>query len=331
MKTKAVVFTSPGQASFQEIDMPAPGPDEVQIRTTYSTVSIGTEGWVFQNLFTWQPTPYPCVPGYQRVGVIETIGANVKGWQAGDKVMATNGAWKGPVNSAWGSHVALANTRAAELYRIPKGADEIDASATVVAQVGYNAAYRADYGAGDWVVVYGDGLIGQFAAQSARSRGARVILVGHRAERLALAGCFSADLALDSRKDDIVARVHECTGGKPVTAILDTVQKQSAQEQYVPLLENGHGQIVYSGFTPGDTWADMGLLQKHELTTHYVSGWTRARMEATLQLMAEGKLQLRPLITHLVNSADAPAMYRMTLEKSAPFLGITFNWKGETA
>jgi 2-desacetyl-2-hydroxyethyl bacteriochlorophyllide A dehydrogenase len=326
MKTKAVVFTSPGQASYQDIDMPAPKPDEVQIRTTYSTISIGTEGWVFQNLFTWQPTPYPCVPGYQRVGIIEALGADVKGWQVGDKVMATNGAWEGPVHSAWGSHVALGNTRAAELYRIPAGADEIDASATVVAQVGYNAAYRASYGAGDWVVVYGDGLIGQFAAQSARSRGAKVILVGHRAERLALAGRFSADLALDSRHDDIVARVHECTGGKPVTAILDTVQKQSAQEQYVPLLENGTGQIVYSGFTPGDTWADMGLLQKHELTTHYVSGWTRARMEATLQLMGAGKLQLRPLITHLVQSTDAPAMYHMTLEKSAPFLGITFKW-----
>ncbi|HEY3340400.1 MAG TPA: medium chain dehydrogenase/reductase family protein, partial [Anaerolineae bacterium] len=309
----------------------APGPDEVQIRTSYSTVSIGTEGWVFQNLFTWQPTPYPCVPGYQRVGVIEAIGRNVTGWQAGDKVMATSSAWEGPVQPAWGAHIALANTRSAELYRIPAGVDEIDASAAVVAQVGYNAAYRAAFGTGDWVVVYGDGLIGQFAAQSARSRGAQVILVGHRPERLALARRFSADTAFDSRSDDIVTRIRACTGGRPVTAILDTVQKEAAQEQYIPLLEYGRGQIVYSGFTPGATWADMGLLQKHELTTHYVSGWTRPRMEATLQLMAEGKLQLRPLITHLVASEHAPAMYRMTLEKSTPFLGITFHWQGEAA
>jgi hypothetical protein len=50
-------------------------------------------------------------------------------------------------------------------------------------------------------------------------------------------------------------------------------------------------------------------------------------MEATLHLMAEGKLRLRPLITHLVACRDAPAMYHMALEKSAPFLGITFNWQ----
>src|SRR5487761_2173501 len=161
MKAKAVVFTGPGQVELQEIDTPAPKPDEVQIRTTYSTVSVGTEGWVFQNLFTWMPTPYPCVPGYQRVGVIEAIGSDVRGWQGGDKVMATNGVWSGPVYSAWGSHIAVANTRAAELYPIPEGADEVDASCTVVAQVGYNAAHRAYFTPGDWVVVYGDGLIGQ--------------------------------------------------------------------------------------------------------------------------------------------------------------------------
>ena len=328
MKTAAVVFTAPGQVALQDIDMPAPAPDEVQIRTTYSTVSVGTEGWVFQNVFTWMPggTPYPCVPGYQRAGVIEAIGSAVEGWKPGDHVMATSGSWSGAVVPTWGSHVAVGNTRASELYRIPAGADPIDASGAVVAQVGYNAAYRATYGAGDWVVVYGDGLIGQSAAQAARTRKARVILVGHRPERLALAQQFSADVALDSRHEDVVARVQALTGGTPVTAVLDSVQTEAAQRQYVPLLEHGRGQIVYCGFTSGKTWADMGLLQQRELTTHFISGWNRARMEATLQLMATGGMQLRPLITHLVSYEKAPEMYRMTLEKNAPFLGITLRW-----
>ena len=63
----------------------------------------------------------------------------------------------------------------------------MDAAGAVVAQVGYNAASRVAMQPGDWVVVYGDGIIGQSAAQAARARGARVILVGHRAERVALA------------------------------------------------------------------------------------------------------------------------------------------------
>jgi threonine dehydrogenase-like Zn-dependent dehydrogenase len=263
---------------------------------------------------------------YQRVGVIEAVGSTVTGWHVGDHVMATTGSWRGAVASTWGSHVAVGNTRASELYRIPDGLDPIDASATVVAQVGYNAAYRATYHAGDWVVVYGDGLIGQSAAQAARSRNARVILVGHRAERLALAQKYSADVVLDSRHDDIAARMSVLTEGRVVAAVLDSVQTESVQRQYVPLLEHGRGQIVYCGFTSAKTWADMGLLQQRELTAHFISGWNRARMEATLQLMAQGSMQLRPLITHLVDYTQAPDMYRMTLEKSAPFLGITLKW-----
>ena len=182
MKTQAVIFTSPGQVEIGEIEMPDPGADEAQVRTLYSTVSAGTEGWVFQNLFTWMNgTPYPCVPGYQRVGVIEKLGSSVVGWHEGDKVMATVGTWDGPVKPTWGCHVAVGNTRAAELYELPAGTDEVDAAGAVVAQVGYNAAYRAVLTEGDWVLVYGDGLIGQCAAQAARSRGARVILAGHRA------------------------------------------------------------------------------------------------------------------------------------------------------
>lgn len=327
MQTPAIVFTDVAQAALQNIDMPEPGAGEVQLRTTYSIVSAGTEGWAFRNLFTWQPTQYPCVPGYQRVGVITALGPGVTGWQVGDKAVATNGRWPGAVRPFWGSHVGLANTIATELYRIPEGADELDAAGTVVAQVGYNAAFRADYQPGDWVVVYGDGLIGQSGAQAARARGARVIIVGHRPERLALAAQHSADHALNSRQCNVVDAVRQITGQQTVTAILDTVQAEDAQVEYVPLLQNGKGQVVYSGFTPGKTWADMGLLQKRELTAHFVSGWTRPRMEATLSLMATGQMRLRPLITHFVSYHRGPEMYRMIVEKCEPFVGIAFDWQ----
>ena len=326
MDTQAIVFIAPGEVALQSIPMPDPRPGEVQIRTRFSTISAGTEGWAFQDRFTWQPTPYPCVPGYERVGVIVALGAGVEGWQIGDTVMATVGAWDSPVKPHWGSHAALANTVARELYRLPPGTDEVDASGAVVAQVGYNAASRVAMQPGDWVAVYGDGIIGQSAAQAARARGARVVVVGHRPERLSLAAKHSADAAVNARDGDVVEQVQEIAGRKTVTAILDSVQTEPAQREYTPLLEHARGQIVYCGFTPAATWADMGELQKHEFTTHYVSGWTRPRMEATLQLMAEGKIRLRPLITHLVPYAQGPDMYRMILGKSAPFMGITLDW-----
>ncbi len=325
-QTEAIVFTGVGQVEVRRVDVPEPGPNEVQVRTLFSTISGGTEGWILENLFTWKATDYPCVPGYQRMGVIEAVGAEVVGWQIGERVMATVSTYPG-INAQSGSHSALSNTPASEIYRIPDGTDDVDASGAVVAQVGYNAASRAVIEPGDWAVVYGDGLIGQCAAQAIRERGAYVILVGHRSERLRLAALHSADIVIDNHHESVVETVQQHTGGKPVTVVLDTVQNEAAQREYVPLLERTKGQIVYSGFTPGTTWADMALLQQKEFTAHFVSGWTRERMEATLKLFSEQKMNLRPLITHLVPYQQGPEMYQQHLDKSGSALGMTMDWR----
>ncbi len=330
MWTNAVVFTGVDQVEMRRIEMPTPGANEVQVRTDFSTISAGTEGWCLRNLFTWAPTPYPVVPGYQRVGTVVALGPEVKDWKVGDRVMATRGCWKGtPVKAFWGAHAAVCNTQADEVFRIPPGCDDVDASAAVTAQVGYNAGYRPDMQAGDWFAVYGDGIIGQFAAQAARSRRARAVLVGHRPERLQAAGKAGIEAVVNARTEDVIATVRRVTGRETVTAVVDTVQTLEAQKQYVDLLEDWTGQIVYSGFTPGNCWADMALLQQRRLTCHNVAGWTRPRMEATLALMAAGKLSMRPLLTHLVPPARGADMYRMIRRKSKPFVAITIDWTKE--
>jgi threonine dehydrogenase-like Zn-dependent dehydrogenase len=240
--------------------------------------------------------------------------------------MATVGTWQGDVVPFWGSHGDVLNTVASELYRIPEGVDDIDASGLVVAQVGYNAAFRPTISQGDWVVVYGDGLIGQSGAQAARARGANVILVGHRADRVALARAHSAHFAINSRECVPADAVREIIGGF-AAVVIDTVQSEAAQQEYMPMLETAHGQVVYSGFTPGKTWADMGRLQQQELTAHFVAGWTRQRMESTLALMAQGKMSLKPLITHHLAAADLADAYNMIIAKSKSFLGITLDWR----
>ncbi len=329
MQTPAVVFESVGRVSARPIEMPPPGPGQAQIRTRYSTISPGTEGWCLLNQFTWQPTIYPSVPGYQRTGEIIAFGEGVEGWNVGDICMATVGSWEGEVVPFWGAHAGVINTAASELFRIPEGVDEVDASGCIVAQVGYNAASRIVLrdGETDWVVVFGDGIIGQSAAQAARARGARVIVAGHRQKRLGLAAAMGADAVFYSSEDGFLDRVREVTGGY-VTAVIDTIQTEAAQEQYMPLLEYANGQVVYSGFTPGKVWADMGALQRKELTAHFVAGWTRPRMESTLALMAEKKMRVRPLVTHLVPWPEGPAMFEMILRKEKTFMAITLDWTG---
>ncbi len=324
----AVIFQSPNLVRIEQLEMPEPRSGELQIRTRYSGISAGTEGHVLAERFDSIPAHFPCVPGYQRVGVIESIGEGVQGFALGQRVFATSGSWEGHAQPRWGAHLSLANSLASEVYRCPEEVSDIDLAHTVVAQVGYNAASRVANLQGNWVVVYGDGLIGQAAAQCARARGARVILVGHREERLELARRHSADAVVNSHNEDVRAEVMELSGAKPVVAILDSVQRVSVQQEYIGLLEPGVGQIVYCGYSQGTVWADMKLLQEQELIARFVSGWTRQRLEATMNLMRAGQLRLEPLMTHIVAFERAAQMYEIIAQNSLPHLGMTLDWSG---
>jgi 3-hydroxyethyl bacteriochlorophyllide a dehydrogenase len=327
-QASAVMFARAGEVDMATLAVSEPARGEVQVLTELSVVSAGTEGWMLKDEFTWTATPFPCVPGYQRVGMITALGSGVSGWEIGERVVATASRWQGTPMPHVGAHVSLANTAVAEVYKVSEGLDAVDAAAAVVAQVGWNAAGRATIVPGDWVVVYGDGLIGQLAAQAARVRGARVVLVGRREERMRLAAEHSADHVVDGRDPDLVERIRSQVDGRTVAAVLDSVQSESAQRVYVDLLERGRGEIVYCGFTPGSAWADMGLLQQRELTAHFVSGWARERMESTLAQLARQRLRVRPLVTHLVAADRAPEMYRMILNRSEPHLGVALDWSG---
>lgn len=328
MKTPAIVFRAQDEVTVFNLEVPHPRKHELQVRSTYSTLSAGTEGWILSNRLSWAPTRYPCVPGYQRCGVVTALGAGVTGWQVGDRVLALSGSWSNPeIAGASGAHIGLANVSTAFAYHLPAEVSDLDASSTVIAQVGYNAASRGCCEAGDWVLVLGDGLVGQCSAQAARALGAQVILIGHRPERLRIAREFSADLVIDGRTEDVSSVVRKRVGPRGVRVVIDSVQTTSSQQRYIDLVEPRRGQVVYNGFNPDDQWANVGRLQQRELTAHFVLHWTRERMEATLRLMAAGKIRISPLVTHVVPYARGPEMYRMIGARDQPFLGITLDWR----
>src|SRR5688500_11521774 len=100
----AVVFPAANRVVVQDLQMPAPKRGEVQVRSTRSTISAGTEGWCLRDGFGWTPVPFPCVPGYQRSGTITALGEDVSSeWRVGQRVFAVGADWEGgSVNSFWG-------------------------------------------------------------------------------------------------------------------------------------------------------------------------------------------------------------------------------------
>jgi NADPH:quinone reductase-like Zn-dependent oxidoreductase len=162
MKAPTIVFAAKDNVVIRDLDVPPPGEHEIHVQSLYSTISAGTEGWILRDLFTWMASQHPCVPGYQRSGIVTAIGPEVTGWRVRDRTLALTGIWSNTdVARAFGGHIALANVPTEFAYHVPSRVNDVDASSGVVAQVGYNAANRATFKRGDCVLVYGDGLVGQ--------------------------------------------------------------------------------------------------------------------------------------------------------------------------
>jgi len=286
--TAAVVCTGPRQVEVARVGLPELGANDVVVSTLASGVSTGTDRWAMQGRFGWAVLEPPFVPGYQRAGIVEAVGADVHTVAVGQQVVATNSYDYIGARAAWGAHTGLGICRAADVYDAT-GIDAHRAAFLVVAQVGVNAASRITLPDGP-VTVYGDGVIGTSAALAARERGFDVTVVGRHAERLEVLAALGLGIRFGT---DATA----AAGREPV-AVIDTVHNDSAFAEYVVALPRRTGQIVYSGHSPDNAtaWADMAQLQQRELTAHFVSGWTDERLALTLALMRSDVLPMERLV-----------------------------------
>lgn len=295
---EAVVCDGAGHTSIGRLRLAAPGPTDVVIRCLVSGVSTGTDKWVMQGRFVWRDIVYPVVPGYQAAGVVEAVGAEVKGIRIDQQVAATAGRAFVEVESAWGTHASRIVADRSEVYDAT-GIPAARAAFIVSSQVGYNAASRLQLEAGSRVLVVGDGIIGASAALACVARGFAVLVLGRHEPRLAV--LRSVGLATHAAGD----AAREAMAEYAPLAVIDTVQNDEAFGTYVDALPRATGQLVYSGHSPGGVtaWADMAVLQKREFTVHFVAGMLPHRLEATLALMRDGRMPTDRLVGVL---ADGP-------------------------
>lgn len=218
MQAQAVVAAEPRAVELRQVRVPEPGPEDVVIRVAHSWISPGTEGSFVRGerkdgetpLAPHDPPPFPHVPGYQKVGVVEWTGAAVRDLAAGDMVAATI-SHVSEMAFPFAGHISPAITHCSQVWKVPHGVDPVALSGFVLAQVGYNCAMRPVLAAGDSAVVIGDGLVGQWTAQALAGRGARVMLVGRHDARLAAFAAGSLDALVNARAADPLAAAQAWT------------------------------------------------------------------------------------------------------------------------
>jgi 2-desacetyl-2-hydroxyethyl bacteriochlorophyllide A dehydrogenase len=332
MQAQAAVATAPNRVEFADVHVPEPGPEDVVIRVRHSWISPGTEGSFVRGeriagdtpREESDPLPFPHVPGYQKGGVIEHIGSDVRGIEVGDEVFATISHIEG-MFFPFAGHVSPAVTHASQVWKLSPGASLLGASGACLAQVGFNVASRAPIEKGDAAVVIGDGLVGQWAAQVLASHGARVLMAGRHDERLALAQKYlPAQSVLNTRQEKLLEAAREWAP-HGVAAVADTAGSIETLEELCPLMKHG-GHIVSAGFYGPNGRLDLQKLRDRELTLHAPSGWNRERITSTLELLASGAMEAERLITHRFPSSRCGEAFELILSRSEPFLGVVLDW-----
>ena len=212
-----------GGTRLTEAPTPLPGAGQVLIQVAASGINRAD---LLQIAGHYPPPPgEPEHPGLEVAGTIATLGADVEGWQIGDRVSAL---------LAGGGHADYALAHASLLLRTPDVLTDVEAATLPEALatawstlVGFGAEVIGGLTPGDDVLILGgSGGVGTLAVQIATTAGGRVITTAGGPEKVAALAGLGAAVVLDHRAlspADLTAAVLAATDGRGADVIFDVL------------------------------------------------------------------------------------------------------------
>ncbi len=269
--------------------------------------------------------------GYSCSGTVIAVADDVTDFQIGDRV-ACGGA-------GYASHCAINWVPRNLVVRVPDSVPLDAASLTTIAAIAMQGLRQAQVSVGETVLVVGAGLLGVITTQLARAAGCRVIAVDLDQSRIDRAKALGANLAMLSNDPQLFAAVENFSRYGADAAIITAATKSADPLELAAKVLRKRGRIVVVGDV-GMGVARSSLYQK-ELTlamscsygpgrydpayeeggNDYPVGyvrWTENRnMEAVLDLMASGALQVSALLERRYPVMDAAKAYHELLESKS--------------
>lgn len=288
-------------------------------------------------------TPLPL--GYCNVGNL----VSVKGWEPEQSGMAL-----GDRVVSNGPHAQVVRVPRLLCAAVPDAVSDETAAFTVLGAIALQGIRLASPTIGETVVVSGLGLIGQLAVQILKANGCRVIGIDVDADRCALAKQFGAETLDLSVNQDPIGFTDAYTKGCGVDAVLITAATTSSKPVHQAAeMCRKRGRIVLVGVT-GLQLNRSDFYEKElsfQVSCSYGPGrydplyenkgqdypagfvrWTEQRnFEAVLNLMAEGKIVVEPLISHRFSFESAADAYEMIAAGQEPYMGILLQYDGDRA
>jgi L-iditol 2-dehydrogenase len=342
---RAAVYRAPDDVRTERIDVPGIGAGEVLVRVD----TCGICGTDLKKIHTGSHAA-PRIFGHEMAGTIAAIGAEVRGFAVGDRVMAfhhmpcgecfycrkqtfaqceryklvgTTAGLGEPAGGGFAEYIRVMDwivgdgVTPAGLVRVPDDIPFEQAAFIEPVNTCYKAIKLLALEADDTVLVIGQGSIGILLAALAKVAGATVLTSDLYAERHAVAAGFGLDHPLDARTD-VVAAVKAATDGRGADVALVAVGADKLIQQAMEAIRPGGRVMLFASTQHGTAPFDPAAVCMEEKTLMGSYSASVAIQQEAIDLVFEGyrsgRLDLTKLISH-----------RFALEQAAEAIALASN------
>lgn len=310
LKTLAVVLEAPEKLALNHLELTPPGSDDVVVDIAWSGISTGTEKLLWSGRMPDFPgMGYPLVPGYESVGYVIDAGAESE-LQVGQQVFVPGASCYGDVRGLFGgaaSRIVLPSARAVPVdERIGEEGVLLALAATA-----YHALAQTNASPPELIV--GHGVLGRLLARIATALFETPPIVWETNPKRAggASGYTVVDPAADERRD--YAAIYDVSGD---AGLLDTL---------IGRLARG-GEVVLAGFYDVPLKFAFPPAFMREARIRVAAEWQPRDLHAVIDLVGDGRLSLKGLITHHEQAGDADRAYR-TAFGDPDCLKMVLDWR----
>ena len=320
---RVAIMEGIGKMGFTRRPIPTPKADEVLVKLEYVGI-CGSDMHYYETGaigdFVVEP---PFVLGHEPGGTVVEVGSNVTHLKVGDRVALEPGKTCGhckfcregkynlcpdvvffatpPVDGVFQEYVA----HEADLcFKLPDNVSTLEGALIEPLAVGFHAAIQGDAHLGQKAVDMGAGCIGLVSLMALKARGVEeVYVVDVMDKRLDKAMELGATAVINGKREDVVARLNELTGGAGTDLAIDTAGSEFTVRQAIMAAAKGSTIVLVGYSKSGEMNMPTDFILNKELTLKSVFRY-RHIYPIAIEAVASGKVNLKGIVSNIFPLSD---------------------------
>lgn len=320
---RVAIMEGIGKMGFTQRPIPTPKEDEVLVKLEYVGI-CGSDMHYYETGaigdFVVEP---PFVLGHEPGGTVVEVGSKVTHLKVGDRVALEPGKTCGhcrfcregkynlcpdvvffatpPVDGVFQEYVAH---QADLCFKLPDNVSTLEGALIEPLAVGFHAAIQGDAHLGQKAVVMGAGCIGLVSLMALKARGVEeVYVVDVMDKRLDKAMELGATAVINGKREDVVARLNELTGGAGTDLAIDTAGSEFTVRQAIMAAAKGSTIVLVGYSKSGEMNMPTDFILNKELTLKSVFRY-RHIYPIAIEAVASGKVNLKGIVSNIFPLSD---------------------------